>query len=218
MEEIALRHLIKLIIALLVISWLWHSGRAMLYRWFDHPAMASHSASAVLPQARFFRTSFSGVPSGEHFSPAENLERLDYDAIESARRSLDIAVYAFTDRLLASAVLDAARRGVQVRIYRDGEQYEEEQERAYRYGSTTDMFRGQPNIHIRVKRPSRVVMHEKLALIDDSLLRTGSANWSPGGEKRQDNDSCYVTDPGAIERFMQDFEAMWERPSNIIVQ
>ncbi len=165
-----------------------------------------------------FLASFSGVPGGEHFSPQENLERLDYEAIESAHRALDIAIYAFTDRRLAEAVIGAAKRGVQVRIYRDGGQFEEEQERAYRYGSTTDMFRGQRNIHFRVKRPSRVIMHEKDFVVDGALLRTGSANWSRSGEKREDDDADYVTDPKAVERFERNFELLWNRPGNLIVQ
>ena len=61
-------------------------------------------------------------------------------------------------------------------------------------------------------------MHLKQLLVDGRLLRTGSANWSPSGEKRQDNDAYYSTDPNAIERFERDFETLWNRSDNIVVQ
>ena len=63
----------------------------------------------------------------EHFSPAENLERLEIaqlrTAAEQARRSnvpLRIAVYAFTDRVVAELLIQEADRGTVVELYRDG--------------------------------------------------------------------------------------------------
>ena len=50
------------------------------------------------------------------------------------------------------------------------------------------------------------------------VTHTGSANWSLSGEKCQDNDADYSTDPNAIERFERDFEALWNRSDNIVVQ
>jgi len=56
------------------------------------------------------------------------------------------------------------------------------------------------------------------ACLDSRLLGTGSANWSPSGEKRQDNDAAYSTDPNAIQRFERDFESLWDRSDNIVIQ
>jgi hypothetical protein len=67
----------------------------------------------------------------EHFSPSENLERLAMDQLKAAaeharaaKRPLDIAIYAFTDRTLAALLVREADQGTAMRIYRDGEQYE----------------------------------------------------------------------------------------------
>ena len=79
-------------------------------------------------------------------------------------------------------------------------------------------LRGEANIRIRVKPPGRDYMHLKVACIDGRLLRTGSPNWSPSGEKREDDDADYSTDQNAIERFERDFEALWNRSDNIVVQ
>jgi hypothetical protein len=46
----------------------------------------------------------------------------------------------------------------------------------------------------------------------------GSANWSAAGERLQDNNARYSTDPQEIRNFERNFEALWNRPENIRVQ
>jgi phosphatidylserine/phosphatidylglycerophosphate/cardiolipin synthase-like enzyme len=54
-----------------------------------------------------------------HFAPEENLENVDIPLIRAATSTVDVAMYTFTDRALAEALVTDARRGVHVRIYRD---------------------------------------------------------------------------------------------------
>ena len=84
-------------------------------------------------------------------------------------------------------------------------------------GTTTSLLRGQTGIQIRVKG-SRELMHLKAYLIDGSLLRDGSANWSPSGLKRQDNNAHFTSDRAQIAAFQQIFEQMWNRADNERVQ
>jgi phosphatidylserine/phosphatidylglycerophosphate/cardiolipin synthase-like enzyme len=155
----------------------------------------------------------------DHFSPTEDLERIDVARLEAAKSSIDIAMYAFTDRYIAEALKRLAGRGVKIRIYRDQEQYEQEQRNATRHSnnSTASMLSGDPNIQIRVKG-RRELMHLKAYLVDGGVLRDGSANWSPSGEKRQDNNAHFTADPAQAGAFHRDFEAMWARSDNLVVQ
>ncbi len=63
-------------------------------------------------------------------------------------------------------------------------------------------------------KASRDLMHLKSYVIDGALLRTGSANWSPTGLKRQDNDLQYEADPALAKQFEARFAEMWDRPGN----
>ena len=63
---------------------------------------------------------------------------------------------------------------------------------------------------------ARDLMHLKQFQIDGRLLRTGSANWSPTGLKRQDNDVLYESSPATVQGFEQKFEEMWCRASNTV--
>ena len=161
------------------------------------------------------------VVSENHLSPGENLEQIDLDRLEHAQRTLDIAMYAFTDRRLADELLSLARRGVRIRIYRDGEQFENEQKNAEKYNdeSVMDALHGQSGIEVRVKPASRRdLMHLKAYAMDGKLLRDGSANWSLAGEKEQDNNAHFTNDPEEIQKFEKDFDEMWVRSGNTQVQ
>ncbi len=128
-------------------------------------------------------------------------------------------MYAFTDRYVAEELIKLSRRGVQIRLYRDRQQYEEEQRDSGQRnrGTTTEMLRGEHSIQIRVKG-SHELMHLKAYVIDGSLLRDGSANWSPSGLKRQDNNAHFTTDRAQVGAFRQIFEQMWNRADNERVQ
>lgn len=156
-----------------------------------------------------------------HFSPDENLERFDEQQLREAHTSLDISMYSFTDRVLAQVLRQlATERGLPIRIYRDQEQFLNEQLLSRNRGmSTSDMLRGLSSVHIRVKQGSRrALMHLKGYCGDDRWLRDGSANWSPGAEKEQDNSAWVTADPHQVAAYEQKFKEMWDRSSNLVVQ
>jgi phosphatidylserine/phosphatidylglycerophosphate/cardiolipin synthase-like enzyme len=159
--------------------------------------------------------------SENHFAPDENLEQLDYDRLGEAQRRVDIAMYAFTDKYLADQLMTLSRRGVRVRVYRDMDQYKNEQRNAddHHDDSVTSLLHGEKNIYIRVKSSGRRdLMHLKAYAIDGKLLRDGSANWSAAGEKTQDNNAHFTNDPAEVKSFEQQFEEMWKRSDNVVVQ
>ena len=159
-----------------------------------------------------------------YFAPDHNLERLDIDRLRRTRSRLDISMYAFTDRELAEVLKELAGRGTVIRLYRDQEQFAWEQAQARGgFGNTTALLRGVLRLHIRVKGGARRdLMHQKDYCIDcgegSGVLREGSANWSVGAERFQDNALWFTSNPSETEAFERKFEEMWARPSNRIVQ
>jgi phosphatidylserine/phosphatidylglycerophosphate/cardiolipin synthase-like enzyme len=164
-----------------------------------------------------------------HYAPAENLEHLDVSLLGQAHSSIDMAAYSLTDFAIIDALLSAAQRGVHIRIYRDLTQNAGEAARARKTSkrksdeddegedattsSVLNRLTASPNIEVRVKH-SRTLMHLKSYAVDGTILRTGSANFSPTGEKRQDNDLVLIHDPTAALKFEADFKEVWNRPDN----
>lgn len=91
------------------------------------------------------------------YSPGTNLERSELAQLETATRTVDVAMYSFTDRELAQELAELAHRGVRVRVYRDREQFSQEIQFG---GLTTTSILLAAGIEVRVKG-ARDLMHLK---------------------------------------------------------
>jgi phosphatidylserine/phosphatidylglycerophosphate/cardiolipin synthase-like enzyme len=107
-----------------------------------------------------------------------------------------------TDWPVMQALARAANRGVKVRIYLDGSQLAEHE--------PTKVFQDlvqMRGVEIRVKHENSALMHLKSYEIDGRVLRTGAANFSASGLKRQDNDLIVIKDAQTAGKFKHVFEA-----------
>jgi len=168
------------------------------------------------PQTLYGPVAGAEAESAE-FSPAESLEEADINLIDSATETIDVAMYAFTDTQIASALDQAAKRGVRVRIYRDSLQLAAEESRAALKDGTsvTDSLKTEPGVEVRVKAHGQS-MHLKAYCVDKRLLRTGSANWSFDGETAQDNDLYVISNPSVVKKFEDEFDLIWRRSGNAV--
>jgi len=139
-----------------------------------------------------------------HYAPAENLEQIDVALIDSAGETIDMAAYVLTDWAVIDALADAAERGVKVRVWRESSTagYSDEAEIAKLAAAGAEL---------RVKPPGDL-MHLKSYCVDGQILRTGAANFSASGEKRQDNDIVIVRSPAACAGFEANFARLWATP------
>ena len=180
-----------------------------------HPG--SHATlSSVLSEAKLRLPDVHAASESEqiYFAPTTNLEEVDISLIDHAQQRIQVAMYAFTDRTIAQALARAASRGVEVSIYRDRAQFQEEQGR---HGQVLSILSHRPNVHIRVKGGNDL-MHQKAMLVDGEVLRDGSGNWSVSAARYQDNQVSVTHSPQQIEAFERDFTVMWSRPDNLLEQ
>ena len=125
--------------------------------------------------------------------------------IDGARHEIDLAAYVLTDWPVMQALTRAADRGVKVRIYLDGSQLaQREPAKVFHDLAAT------PGVEIRIKRKDSDPMHLKSYQIDGRLLRTGAANFSASGLKRQDNDLVVIRDVNIARAFEGRFDKLWE--------
>jgi phosphatidylserine/phosphatidylglycerophosphate/cardiolipin synthase-like enzyme len=205
------RLMLRLSWALLACSALFAWG-CVIRACHDGHMIPVHAAAVAIEQA------VDSIATEVHFSPAENLEAIDLAQLDQAKKSIDIATFANDDAPIADELVKLAKRGVTIRIYRDALQYQGELAHGQKGGvDLNDLFKGQPNIQLRVKGVT-ALQHLKAYEVDGAVLREGSANWSAQGEKVQDNSLVLIRDPAAVARFEADFEAMWNRPTNVTVQ
>ncbi len=145
-----------------------------------------------------------------YYGPSKETASVDLAALARAKSSIDMAAYVLTDRGIIDTLADAARRGVKVRIYLDGDDFSRN-EKSSDALSALDAI---PGVAIRRKAQGRDSMHLKSYLIDRRMLRTGSANFSYSGERFQDNDVVLLESPALAGVFARNFEAIWARADN----
>jgi hypothetical protein len=130
--------------------------------------------------------------------------------IDRAEHEINMAAYVLTDWPVMQALTRAADRGVKVRIYLDGAQLAE-REPAKVFFDLAET----PGVEIRIKHETSAPMHLKSYQIDGRLLRTGAANFSASGLKRQDNDLIVIESAGAAASFKRNFDA-WFAPGEAL--
>lgn len=99
--------------------------------------------------------------------------------LKNAKREVRIAIYSFTNREIAKAIRDSAKRGVAYKIIFDYKQNAKDSRSMIGYLAKLK------NIEVCTLQGKLAesqkyngIMHTKLAIIDDRTIIFGSANWS----------------------------------------
>ncbi|XP_054849654.1 mitochondrial cardiolipin hydrolase [Eublepharis macularius] len=127
----------------------------------------------------------------------------------SARRSLELCIFAFSCPQLSCAILLLQRRGVRVRVVTDADYMAVK-------GSQIGILR-KAGIQVRHDQESGY-MHHKFAIIDKRLLLTGSLNWTTQAIQHNRENVMIVEDAKYVKLFLEEFERLWEdyNPVNYI--
>ena len=125
------------------------------------------------------------------YSPVDDVHSALLYVLQSAQRSIFIAMYGFDDQDLADTIRTKLEsEGVYVQLTLDSSQAGGIHEKALLAQE------GYPNSSVAVGRSEKgAIMHLKTAVVDESVVVHGSTNWSTGGETLQDNELIVRQDP-----------------------
>ena len=132
------------------------------------------------------------------FCPQDDCEERVIIAINNAEHSIDAAIYSFTSKNIASALINAQKRGIPPRIIIDSLQSKSKY--------AMDEFLLQNNIETRIM-PS--TMHNKFVVIDNSLVITGSYNWTKNANSKNNENIVFIQDKETAELFSREFFDLW---------
>lgn len=163
-------------------------------------------AAAALGLTHAAQTSKSARIEGPFFSDDGGIAARVIEAINSARHTLDIAMYDLTEPAIARALVAARRRGVRIRIVADAGQ-------AGGVYSKIAYLRSQ-GVGVRLGQGfngERSLMHDKFAVFDGQRAETGSFNWTTSGERYNSENAVFISDSTVAARFEKEFENLWRR-------
>jgi phosphatidylserine/phosphatidylglycerophosphate/cardiolipin synthase-like enzyme len=154
---------------------------------------------ALLKALAFFFFLTPAYAGETFYSPQSNLREIDLALIASAKSNIRFAGFVLTDKAIIHALSNASKRGIAVRVVLDKREYD----------NGYSLLK--PILPLIRFKSSGQYMHLKSYLVDDSILRSGSANFSPAGLRRQDNDLTIESHrPDDALKFIEKFEEMWK--------
>lgn len=149
-----------------------------------------------------FISSFNSLAEVKvYFSLYNDPESIIIEKIDNAKEFINIAMYAFTDREIAQAIIRAKDRGVDIKIYLDRSQVNAEYSKSrYFINNAIEGIRISSNNYI---------MHNKFAVIDNKIVITGSYNWTASAGERNDENLLVIDDKNIIKEYQNQFNNLW---------
>ena len=139
------------------------------------------------------------------FSPEAGAEALVLKVISSARQSIQWAGYSFTSPAVVRGLIDAKRRGVNVKVLLDDK------------GNRGQASVAAMNLIVGAGIPLRVVSvyaihHDKYIVVDGKHTETGSFNFSQAAAKSNSENVLVIWDnPTVAERYLSQWESRWRQ-------
>ena len=133
-----------------------------------------------------------------YFSPNGGCTNAIVNALGGARKTVLVQAYSFTSQRIAKALLDAKKRGVDVRVILDRSQTSE------RYSSAD--FLANSGIAVAIDR-AHAIAHNKVMVIDNQTVITGSFNFTKAAEQRNAENLLIIRDGKLAARYTANWKA-----------
>ena len=154
-------------------------------------------SDAVTDSAKL-STTFAPKDNETCFTPDEPCAFKLIKFIQSAKETLDIAIYDITDKRVANAIIDQSKT-VQVRLVLNR-----------RTRDSTGAYQLLKDAHLLMRvGKQRGIMHDKFTIVDGKRLETGSYNYSYGAANSNQENQLYLSTASVIEAYKARFEKMW---------
>jgi phosphatidylserine/phosphatidylglycerophosphate/cardiolipin synthase-like enzyme len=114
------------------------------------------------------------------------------EALTGAKQSVLVQAYSFTSAPIAKALVDAHRRGVQVKVILD------RSNRTAHYSAAT--FLAHAGIPVWIDA-QHAIAHNKIMIIDDSTILTGSFNFTKAAEQQNAENLLTIRDAALAEQY-----------------
>ena len=135
------------------------------------------------------------------FTPNKQCQSKIIHEIEGAKKSIYVQAYSFTDKEIATALVRAATRGVDVKVLLDKSNRKDNR-------SAKGILLHQ-NIPLRFDAPSGIA-HNKIMIIDETIVISGSYNFSAAAYKRNTENVLVINNSPLATTYIQNWHARWQ--------
>jgi phosphatidylserine/phosphatidylglycerophosphate/cardiolipin synthase-like enzyme len=141
------------------------------------------------------------------FTPQENCTALIVNAIDKAKNEIRVQAYSFTSAPIMRALLQAQKRGVDVKVLLDKSQVN-----ATSYSSATFFT----NSHIPVwidYKPS--IAHNKIMIIDGMTVITGSFNFTKAAQEKNAENLLIIKNNLIARKYLDNWNLRFSQTQSV---
>lgn len=141
------------------------------------------------------------------FSPRHGALDTVLKAIGEARSEILVAAYSFTSKPIATALLEAHKHGVKVRVVVD------QKANSGRYSAVT--FLANQGVPVRLNG-HYAIFHHKFMVIDGKALETGSFNYTAAAADKNAENALLLRDvPNLAAEYAQEWQRLWDEAQEL---
>jgi len=137
------------------------------------------------------------------YAPEDEPLKLVVQLYDRATRYIFVAVYGLTSPMAVKALVEAKRRGVDVRVITDRGRLEDDKQQ-----TAVNALR-LAGIPIKVNRHD-ALMHLKQVVVDDEITTNGSMNHTTSGNRYNDERLDVIHDHAITVKAREKFLSMWK--------
>jgi phosphatidylserine/phosphatidylglycerophosphate/cardiolipin synthase-like enzyme len=202
---------------------MWGKGRPKTSQFgLKKPARAAQTITLPSIQAPNSQVTVQFSPTSTKFPWAQSVNGLIGRSLGQAQRSIDLALFVFSDQQLSNQLETESRQGTQIRALI-------EPSFAYRdYSEGLDLLGLQlTNAQCRYEAQNRPwkspittlgipqlaegdLLHHKFAVIDAQTVITGSQNWSDAANHSNDENLLVIRNPTVAAHFQREFSRLYD--------
>lgn len=146
-----------------------------------------------------------------YFAPQQGpaAKRRLIELLDSAQQQVEVAVLELEDLEIGQALLQAAQRGVRVRIFSESDYRRELRESLGIPSQSRARCETLRRIEVCYDTRDNALMHHKFVLIDQKGVWTGSTNLTWNAFERNDENSLWLPVEGLVMAYRAEFEALF---------
>jgi phosphatidylserine/phosphatidylglycerophosphate/cardiolipin synthase-like enzyme len=150
------------------------------------------------PMARAIEVDIGHIPPIEvYFSPRNGTTAAIVREIDQARSEIRVQAYSFTSAPIAQALLNAYKRGIKVEVILDKSQ------KTGKYSSSTFLMNARIPTYIDAHH---AIAHNKIILIDRSVVITGSFNFTKAAEEKNAENLLIIRSKELVKPYLDNWQ------------
>ncbi len=137
-----------------------------------------------------------------YFFPNPNNEIYVINMLQTCKNTMDIAIFTMTNIKFANVITNLFNRGVKIRIIADGECCKMQTSNIYSLAAL--------GIEVKTDDSVRYYMHHKFAVIDNSVVITGSFNWTSQAVNHNQENILFLENKNLAKKYANEFQRLWD--------